>query len=1087
MWSLLTLLVNVRSGTRSLPVRNRTSGFLSRACYTLRGSPETRVVYCDRVLRRDAFRRKLRLIGVLMVMVWTSLATQPLVADSADERVYDIRVKTSDAATALGELADQTESLLLFPYEVARDRRVNHVIGRYSLPMALEKMLENTDIQGVLTDQRVISVSLIETSQTGDENVKRQPRNVFQRLATGMASIVLAATSVGTMAATDEQEIDEEIIVTGIRGSLQQSLDRKRNAENIVDAITAEDIGDFPDQNLAEALQRVSGVGIDRKDGEGAYLTIRGLGPDFVHTTVNGRTLVSNVNAQANQGSRVVGFDQFHSGLVQAVEVYKSPQANHIEGGLGGVVEIQTRRPLDIGERKIAFSAQTSRLELADSGNPMLFGLFSDKLSDNLGIMVSAQWDDREFRTDAIEHTNYQKAPVTYTLPDGSSVTGFIPGTQLRGKLRLADRDRLNVSGAVQWSPSDRVDVNFDLLYADAGYGILDVFSNLRMANGLQNNILSATTITDNGTSIIESWSTSNGNPFPSVEHQQMTTENTTFGANVDFFASDRLTLNFDLSRSETDATEVHPELLTKANADFSFNRNGGGVPTVTTTTDLDDASLYKIIKVKFNQHDMVDEEIQFRADATLELDDSNSFGGLLDGLDTVRFGFRYADRDRHDTADYIVTTAFKNEPMTSLATIPYPVSDFGSGISGTFPRSHAMPNLWAAQELFITRADEVAAGGGWATGPMNISEYRRDDFNEDINYTETITAVYAMVEFSGELGDKPVSGNLGVRYADTDSDVFGFVVDVLGLDLSDPTDPLPIMSDPTIRAVSHSYAEVLPALNIRMELRDDMLLRVATGKVMSRPVFRQINPKQSAAPLNRTISGGNGELDPVVAWQTDLAFEWYFADYSIFAAGLFTKNADGFIDLDATPYVYPETIDPATGQALVMTARVPLNGGDARITGLEMAYQQMFPMLPAPLDGLGLIAKYTYIESSNDFIAQTTGTDYGVPGLSENTMNLTLFYEKGPLSARISLNKRDSFYQSTDWSGAPIFADDYRQLDASLRYAFGDSVVVSLDAINMADENVEYFTRMASAQTKIHKNVVNTGPRMQFGVRVQF
>ena len=169
------------------------------------------------------------------------------------------------------------------------------------------------------------------------------------------------------------------------------------------------------------------------------------------------------------------------------------------------------------------------------------------------------------------------------------------------------------------------------------------------------------------------------------------------------------------------------------------------------------------------------------------------------------------------------------------------------------------------------------------------------------------------------------------------------------------------------------------------------------------------------------------------------------------------------------------------------MTARVPLNGGDARITGLEMTYQQMFPTLPAPLDGLGLIAKYTYIESSNDFIAQTTGTDYGVPGLSENTMNLTLFYEKGPLSARISLNKRDSFYQSTDWSGAPIFADDYRQLDASLRYAFGDTVVVSLDAINMADENVEYFTRMATAQTKIHKNVVNTGPRMQLGVRVQF
>ena len=144
----------------------------------------------------------------------------------------------------------------------------------------------------------------------------------------------------------DGQTYDEEVVVVGIRGSLRQSLDRKRNADNLVDAITAEDIGAFPDQNLAESLQRVTGVGIDRQKGEGAFLTVRGLGPDFVQVTTNGRAQVSNVQTQNsgdarnsnNNGSRIVGFDQYQSGLVQAVEVYKSPQANHYEGGLGGIV-----------------------------------------------------------------------------------------------------------------------------------------------------------------------------------------------------------------------------------------------------------------------------------------------------------------------------------------------------------------------------------------------------------------------------------------------------------------------------------------------------------------------------------------------------------------------------------------------------------------------------------------------------------------------------------------------------------------------------------------------------------------------------
>ena len=171
----------------------------------------------------------------------------------------------------------------------------------------------------------------------------------------------------------------------------------KRDADHFVDAITAEDIGAFPDQNLAESLQRISGVAIDRKSGEGAFVSVRGLGPQFVQTTVHGRVSASNVapgdfNGMGanNAKSRAVGFNQFQSGLVQAVEVHKSPRADHVEGGLGGFVDVQPRRPLELGRRHAAFSGDATLNELADDTAPGVFAMYSDVLTDNLGFMMSA-------------------------------------------------------------------------------------------------------------------------------------------------------------------------------------------------------------------------------------------------------------------------------------------------------------------------------------------------------------------------------------------------------------------------------------------------------------------------------------------------------------------------------------------------------------------------------------------------------------------------------------------------------------------------------------------------------------------------
>ena len=380
-------------------------------------------------------------------------------------------------------------------------------------------------------------------------------------LCTAITTVSLLPLSGMTLAQQDSQI--EEIVVSGIRSSLQQSLDRKRNAANFVDAITAEDIGAFPDQNLAESLQRISGVGIDRQKGEGAFLTVRGLGPDFVQVTNNGRALVSNVqnsgtgdqrNSKDN-ASRIVGFDQYQSGLVQAVEVYKSPQANHFEGGLGGVVEIQTRRPIDIGRRVISLNARAMHTELSGETDPSLFGLFSDTFADDtLGFMISAQWDDRALREDETDITRWVPQAAKFDLDkDGKvDVTGFHPN-DARATVTMQQRERLNVSSALQWQPNERVDITWDLLYSEFDRDQDLTRLEQRIATNLARNVVDAVQIDDNGTNVLSALETVGAQPGPFHYGDSGSLETISTGVNFDFEVNDRLNLNFDIALSDAE------------------------------------------------------------------------------------------------------------------------------------------------------------------------------------------------------------------------------------------------------------------------------------------------------------------------------------------------------------------------------------------------------------------------------------------------------------------------------------------------------------------------------------------------------
>lgn len=915
----------------------------------------------------------------------------------------------------------------------------------------------------------------------------RNKRRLPQYVSVAIAGTLLLSGAGPAIAAPEDDETMEEIVVKGIRGSMQQSLERKRNSDHFVDALTAEDIGAFPDQNLAESLQRLSGVAIDRKSGEGAFVSVRGLGPQFVMSTINGRAAASNVSpgshdgrGSTNAGSRAISFDQFQSGLVNAVEVHKSPRADHVEGGLGGFVDVQTRRPLDLGKRHIAFAVDATRNDLSDDTAPGVFALYSDSLTDTFGFMVSAQWDNRVFRTDSLHHYSYLGDPRTTTI-NGVALTGYYP-RQILGEMHTTDRDRLNVSSSVQWRPSDRVDVSFDLLFTENKAHETDFWRDFRLQQG-HGNITDATLSDDNGTGIFTEISTSGAGLFVQHATEDVNTDALTFGANLAFQATDRLSFNVDFSISETDSPITNRDyLIRNTNTQMTY-RAGNGVrpPSLTTTSPISDVSWFSVVKHSIQDHLVDDQNSQFRVDMTYDF-----FG---DWLQTFQAGVRVYRQERGDRHRYLNSRAFINDDVNDFGgDLGYPdESGFLSGLGATFPNNIVTPNLDSIQQTFVTRADEVRAGGGFNTGTgKSLDEYNSGRFNEDLNHNDDGQAFYAMVTFRGDLGDIPYSGNFGVRYVDNDTGTVGEVAEPISIDYSDPSQPEIVLSPPTYLDVGHGYTETLPSLNLRFDPRDDLIVRLSWAKVLSRPSFNDLNPRQSVQPNPRTMRGGNGELDPTTATQFDLAVEWYFADYSIVSFGFFTKDIESFVTPEITSRPFAGLIDPDTNQPLVFSQFRPLNAGGSDLRGFEFAFQRTAEdLLPAPFDGLGVIANYTYIDSGSDFVNDKTGAAYGIPGLSENTINLSLFYEKGPYRARVSYNNRDEFLdQVSDGSGHPYFVDQYEQWDLSFGYTPRENLSFALEAINLTDENVYYYNLIATGTQKYFSSAIHAGRRFQFGVR---
>jgi len=526
-------------------------------------------------------------------------------------------------------------------------------------------------------------------------------RKSYLALACSQALLVMSSTTAlatETSPSTKQtlNKIETEVIsVKGFRASHRANLNAKRYANGIQDIVKAEDIGKFPDTNLAESLQRISGVSIDRAKGEGQKISIRGLGPDLVNVTLNGRTVVSaNPGANLNNDGGTIGrsfnFAVLQSELVSGLEVHKSPTATLLEGGLAGSVDVQTYRPLDAGQRVLSASFATAYDDFSETTDPKATLLYSDIFADDtLGFSLGFAYSDRHLREDRADGIAYRKADFDLNGDGINEVTGANIAGNLRAFHFADQRERLNITSALQYSIQDNLMLSIDALYAsfDNTQNLSDL--PLRQLAGGGTAAFTAMTTGANGNA--NSYTITNGvrprlDRIRSVGKEDLQV----YGANL-VWEGDALSVTFDTSYSNAkyngDLVRFGFDATASSSLDFSHN---GLVPNIRLDADLTDPSLYALNVMYQDQQVVEDSEIQAKLEATYQLEG--------DVFSSIEAGVRLSQREKQAFTSRLQAGAtFGGTLLSDVpgdAVVDFPVNDFLSSVDGDFPRAWIEPTI---------------------------------------------------------------------------------------------------------------------------------------------------------------------------------------------------------------------------------------------------------------------------------------------------------------------------------------------------------------------------------------------------------
>ena len=894
-----------------------------------------------------------------------------------------------------------------------------------------------------------------------------------------LASLLLAgsvqAADVAPAAAPANADADavDEVVVTGFRKSLGAARVAKKDSAIVADTIVAEDMAKFPDLNLAESLQRLPGVAINREGGEGRRVSLRGLGPDFTRVQLNGMEVLGNVDSPMDSRGqtsrdRAFDFNIFASELFSKVEVRKSFSAEQDEGGMAGTVGLYTAKPFDYAGSKGALSLQGGTNSSTKDFQPRGAAMFSKNWDDKFGVLVSVAYSKR--KTEEQGYNTYA-APTTKALPanvvnlsaaDQAKATNGELIFQRGNRLTVwgSDQERLGVTTALQWRPVESVTLTLDGLYGK--------FTNDRSENSLATRATLGSTIlgaaTPHSGALVSAPPVLNSiiydqynsvvyadvsNTVFATETRRQQTENT-FGQLVltgEWKVSDKLTFDghigqetsdYDIPISDKFYTEAFGGLIT----DYRGKTGKNTYKWDTTNPD------------NYRAH-----EIDFSATyQTTELKNAEFNGAYAFNDDLIlKAGVSYRG---FTNSGYTQATDDLNKTAWEKGTLDDKVTSYYT--------------------IFNQHKDQSWVNIDWDKALAHYGVTRTLGAPKSIYEVEEDTkAGYLQLDWKTTLFGKPIRGNAGLRSYDTELTSSG-VMAVKGVN--------------TPSSAKKSYSGVLPAFNAVLEVSDQFQIRAAAAQNVNRPSLAAyaMNGTISVDGATVTVSTGNPNLNPYTSDEFDLSAEWYFGSIGMLTAGVFHKKIDGLVSSQTVTNVpYSSTglaeglYAGVTGSTNVSSYTRSVNLNDATLTGLELSAQSDFFFLPGPLKNMGVVANITFIDSETTNLVNGKNQKGSIYGMSDLNHNVTLYYETAKWGARVSSNYRSDYAIDSGGFKATTY------IDAAAFYQLTPSIRLSLDAVNLSNERESqynsYNNGFGATGAKRLWNDTTSGRTVFVGANMQF
>jgi iron complex outermembrane recepter protein len=1055
--------------------------------------------------------------GLVRLAVLQALAcTSGLVLASpgkanADPAHFDISLQPMP--DALKHFAAQAKMQLLYRYDVVRDATANPVTGQLEKHAALEQMLRGTGLEAIYSGENTATIRLISSEKKTGLGTKAEQPGPTRSLLTSSAlsdryrafiRLAQAQTSEQPAAAPPPDEGIQEVVVTGLRQSLLNSMTIKRDSLGIVDAISPEDIGKLPDSNLAESLQRITGVSIDRSGGEGAFVTVRGFGPEFNTVLLNGRQIATPTDP-AQASGRAFSFDTLASELISGVEVFKSSVAHLQSGGVGSAINIKTAQPFDYSGFKVFASGDVNYDENSEESSPDAAFLISDTFADGrFGVLASGSYQRRKDR-------------LNQAQTDGWIINGGTPSAQINGgagvaatdtnpqanlfvpqnfdsKVTFEDRKRVGGTLVLQYKASDDLTLTADTLYSR--------FTNTTDARSYghwftPSNLTNVTTDA-NGTATDLTQGVGMASDFHDKAFDKKTRLMAT-GLNAAWNLSDRITLNLDgsYSRAKEDpngGAESELALLGYPGQTIRYQSDGAILPF--TSGFVMPASganagvvgggqpLFEHVML-FRGYGVDDKVGQLRADMEIKGDNPTA------GLASLRVGALFSNDEKD-------TELFSNDGGTGCATcgynnpapgnVPIGVFNTGGGFLSGVSGSGRLPTQWVTfdgQSLFSAITQEQQAGApGFTFAPPKVN---------DSLVKERVYGGYLETVFAGTFFGTPVSSVVGVRFENTQSDVSGLATNFTSLIrlANDATQYGVQTSGTSTLSSSNHYTDILPNLSFKWDLREDITARFAASQTMTRPTLEQLSPVTTLVTLrpgNFAAASGTPDLKPFRSNNLDVSVEYYYGHSSFVSLGSYYKNVNNFIVLNQTTGVVNNSagtplLDPASNLPAQFTITAPTNGESAVVYGFEAGVQHSFGDT-----GFGVQLNGTLAHSDKELDATDLTNKFALTGLS-NSANGVLFYDKDKFEARTAVNWREKFLQYLSpppLNGAGQAVTQVRgryQVDASATYHINPSFGVFVEGVNLTNENV---LKYAYYQNQF-LYAEDSGRRFKIGVRARF